>query len=653
MAKKKTTHHNRQDDKPPQNPHHTHQAAMDDASEKLDNLKSLNSILLKEAVERRQQVESLLHSKGFLESELNRSDMEKQGLQSELVLLHDLAAQLELERDLVYGFVGVQVSEQAEVVEKERDGFWREKVEIEGRLLGLEREMKEVVREKSEIEKVRRERESEIGVLKKKLRDLVVEIENERDGSSRLCRERDVLNGRLDAQIEETNGLRLELNEAEKRERKIQEEVEKMKMKYNAVMEEKNERERRIESVLRDKDSIERNLAESNRVIEELKTEIEEIVSEKKGIEEERSLEMMKKKEFETAVGALNEKVVSLQKEEQRLRANVADLEKRYVESVEMEKQMVEKIDVLVKEMKEKERSFESLIEEKGLIKKDLNQSLKGLDDQKRKMDEIVRKKIEIEEAKVRAENEIVEMQREMGELMDDISALEASCRNQTEKNEQLQSVVNRYRDEITQITIERNEDRKGFEDEKKISISLRERVLEMEKKIKETQKVVGQMKAENCNVIEEKNELESRCDMLMKEIATLENSLLKGRKEFDDMKAKVEAANAKSEHVLKMLRNTGGIVCLSKDGIGLTEYNGIIDEEQVGEEVKPYVAELEAIQNAFKNRDAKVEGMKQQLVILQNSVAEARKGKNFWTLVSSATTIFAAASVAYVARIR
>lgn len=558
-----------------------------------------------------------------------------------------------LGRFIVLVVVGVQVSEQAEVVEKERDGFWREKVEIEGRLLGLEREMRGVVREKSEIEKVRRERESEIGVLKKKLSDLVVEFENERDGSSRLCRERDVLNGKLDVQIKETNGLRLKFNEAEKREREIQEEVEKMKMKYNVVMEEKNERERRIESVLRDKDSIERNLAESNRVIEELKTEIEEIVSEKKGIEEERSLEMMKKKELETVLAALNEKVVSLQKEEQRLRAKVGDLEKRYVESVEMEKQMVKKIDVLVKEMKEKERSFESLIEEKGLIKKDLNQSLKGLDDQKRKMDEIVRKKIEIGEAKVRAENEIVEMQREMGELKDDISALEASCRNQTEKNEQLQSVVNQYRDEITQITIDRNEARKGFEDEKKISISLREKVLEMEKKIEETQKVVGRMKAENCNVIVEKNELESRCDMLMKEIATLENSLLKGRKEFDDMKAKVEAANATSEHVLKMLRNTGGIVCLSKDGIGLTEDNGIIDEEQVGEEVKPYVAELEAIKNAFKNRDAKVEGMKQQLVILQNSVAEARKGRNFWTLVSSATTIFAAASVAYVARIR
>lgn len=68
---------------------------------------------------------------------------------------------------------------------------------------------------------------------------------------------------------------------------------------------------------------------------------------------------------------------------------------------------------------------------------------------------------------------------------------------------------------------------------------------------------------------------------------------------------------------------------------------------------MKPYVAELEAIKNAFKNREIKVEDMTKQLEHLQNSVAEARKGKNFLTLVSSATAILAAAvaSVAYVAR--
>ncbi|KAB2602151.1 flagellar attachment zone protein 1-like [Pyrus ussuriensis x Pyrus communis] len=45
---------------------------MDEPSEKLQNLKSLNSLLLKETKDRQQQVESLMQGKADLESKLSR-----------------------------------------------------------------------------------------------------------------------------------------------------------------------------------------------------------------------------------------------------------------------------------------------------------------------------------------------------------------------------------------------------------------------------------------------------------------------------------------------------------------------------------------------------------------------------------------------------
>ena len=124
MAKKKVTH---QPQHPQNQDQQIHQAAMEETSEKLENLKSLNAMLLKETVERRQQVDSLQISNGSLESELTRSKMEKKVLQAELTKLSDETVLMELQRSVVCVFVKVQVSEKAEIIAKERDGFMKEK----------------------------------------------------------------------------------------------------------------------------------------------------------------------------------------------------------------------------------------------------------------------------------------------------------------------------------------------------------------------------------------------------------------------------------------------------------------------------------------------------------------------------------------------
>ncbi|KAM7491848.1 hypothetical protein LguiA_034769 [Lonicera macranthoides] len=105
MAKKKVTQHPQNQDQ------QIHQVAMEETSEKLENWKSLNAMLLKETVEHRQQVDSLQISYGSLECELTWSKMEKK----------------------------VQVSEKAEIIAKDRDGFVKERIKIEKLLGGLER----------------------------------------------------------------------------------------------------------------------------------------------------------------------------------------------------------------------------------------------------------------------------------------------------------------------------------------------------------------------------------------------------------------------------------------------------------------------------------------------------------------------------------
>lgn len=623
---------------------------MEETSEKLENLKSLNAMLLKETVERRQQVDSLQISNGSLESELTRSKMEKKVLQAELTQLTDETVLMELQRSVVCVFVKVQVSEKAEIIAKERDGFVKERIKIEKKLGGLEREMRESMREKSEIEKMKREKENEIGFLKKRLSEVAVEIGNEKKISGSVSQERDEIRTRFDAQVEETDRLIVKLIQMEKKERHIEEVVYKLKGECKSLVEEKEERERRLESMKREKDSIERCLVESNRVIEEMKREIGEIVREKEVIVEENNLEAVKRTELESEVSKLGETVLSLQKEEERLRGSNIVLEKECGEGVEKEKEMVKKIDALVKEKEEREKNFKTLSEEKGLIVKDLNQVMKQLGEQKKIVEAMSREKIEVEKAKGNSEKEIIELKKELGKFKNNILSLEESCKVQIGRIKELESEVNQYRDEFDCVKIERDEAKEGLKKEKKDGMSLREKMVQIEKNLEETNKVLTEMKNENGNLIGEKKVLENRCLVLMNDIALVGKKLTNAQKEFDDVKAKTTIADANSELILNLLRNTAKLVSVSKDESVVLNEKGF-DEQKDKEEIKPFVAELEAIKNAFHSREVKVEDMKREVEFLKDSVTEAHKKKSFWTLVSSATTILAAASVAYVAR--
>ncbi|KAI3468963.1 hypothetical protein Pfo_025626 [Paulownia fortunei] len=629
MAKKKVSRSHQEKPLPKQEDfvkaHQEVTPSMDsDASEKLQSLKSLNQMLLKEAFERRQQVESLVQSKGSLEMELTQSNSEREALKSELTRLGERAVRLELERSVVAVFVAAQVGLKREVIER--------------KMKGLEMEMKE-------LKRVIDEKEREIGRLNGKLSETEVSLGNEREVSRRVCVERDEVRDKLDQQLEEGKGLRANLIEFEERKRAIEREIGELRVAYDAVVREKEEREMRIELITREKDSIERSLVESNKLIDEMKEELHGVVREKEGVEKEKNVEMVKSQELENAVNGLNEMVVNLQKEEVKLHAIVAELEKKCFEGEERQKQMGREIDQLVEERKLSEKRIDGLADEKTAIEKDFSEALNQLAEQKHKIEEMVNENIVILEAKVRLDSEVGALQNQVDELKAVVLRLEESSRVEVEKIKSLESEVGDYRCKLEQVKIERDEMENCLDEEKQNAVRLKEKIEELENKILESLKASGKVKAENAAISAEKVELESQCEMLKKEIISLENTITEARNELDSMNGKVELADANSHLVLNMLKDTAAFCSKDESDVGVG------DLLRNGEETKAYVMELEMIKNAFKSKATKVENMKRQLEFLQISVEDAHKKKSFWTVLSSATTLLAAVSLAYVAR--
>lgn len=630
MAKKKLTHQPKDSKQEPlQNPNHkpdqitepvtiatttVPMAAMENPSDKLERLKSLNALLLKETVEKRQQMETLVQAKEALEAELIRSTQEKRALETELARAGEESVGLEVEKVVLRDFVETQVAQMG-------DG----------------------------VERVKSEKEVEIGFLKREVSKLMGSLENERDMVSRVCRERDDLKRDFDSLVKEANGLKEKVVDTEKRERLVKEEVEKLKMQCKGLMEERIERESAVEALKREKVLAERKLVESEKLIEDLKSRTERIANEKNESEREKSELEVRIGVLEKEVGEKNEIVLDLRREVEELRAKILESEKFIGESM---KEMEREIESLKEENEEKKRSMEKLQLQFDEVDMALKMAIMEINDKELRIEELVRKKNEIEEVSVNQKNEIVKLHNEVGELRDALFALRTSSRDQEEKNNQLFSEVSSHKDALDRVTLQRNEAQKGFGEERKNVESLKLVISEKEKRIEEITKEWRILKNENEKLLEKTKATESRLESLVKERDTSQKSLLEVQSRMEEWKAKVESAGINSERALAMLKKTAAMVSPSQSEQGTNgKKEVLINERKLEEEDQPYVAELEAIQNAFKNKEKMVEDMKQQVEYLKRSAAEARKQKSFWTLFTSATTVFAAATVAYVAK--
>ncbi|KAJ6397626.1 hypothetical protein OIU77_018607 [Salix suchowensis] len=306
---------------------------MEDPNDRFQSLKTVNELLVKEAKQRRQQVESLVKAKEALEFELALDCKEKSRLENELGEISDGRLGLGIERELFCVFIETLMVEMGSFA----DVLVREKIE----------------------------KENEIGALKNEVKGLVMNVETERDRLSRVCRERDLLKSDVDNWMKRADALKDRVVELEKREGESEEEIKRLKKQYALLVKEMKGREKEIEELQGLRGLAENNLVEKVKEIEDLKREIGGVVKERNEIAGEKSEQRVKISELEREAGELNEIVSSLRKEEGVLRGKSMELEKSLVLALEKEKAVAREIDGLLEEKKEKERTIVRLMEEK------------------------------------------------------------------------------------------------------------------------------------------------------------------------------------------------------------------------------------------------------------------------------------------------
>lgn len=624
MAKKKSTHQEKstsqepetnqqnQNPNPKMEPNNTRPTAIEDSAEKLARLKSLNAMLLKETVEKRQEVSALLESKKSLESELTRSVSEIEALKAELTHIQEL-----------------------EVLRRENEELRREKEGVEERLEDVEREMGEVVRERDEMEKAKFEGDLEIGSMKKLENELRSEVKRGRDNLNQAICENDALKQDLNAQIAERNKLREKLATMEA----YADELGELESKYRVVLKELEESKNEIRMVKSELGTAGRNFEDLKREIEGLNEEKELMLREKMELSRERSEQDMRMNELEKEVCQLNAIVLSLREDEEKWRVKFFEFEKINAEMVEKIEDMGRELNASMEKNKAKEKEIEGLMQEKLSALNSLAELEKELDIVKLVKDQILKEKSGLETVKLKQENDIMELRHEVNELEGNIALLKESNRGELEKNRQLFSVIDRYKNALDRLNMERDDVKRALEEETANGVKLQVKVSEISKKMEDTAKVIEELRATGDTLVGEKKELEKKHSKLVEEKGFAERKFADAQKKVDELEASLTSKTDMFEVALGMLRKTAHQLSIENEKKGGEEVMKMIEKR----EIEPYLSELEAIKSSFRKREEKVGEMEKQMESLKWCVEEARKKKSFWALISSATTILAA----------
>ncbi|PPS04746.1 hypothetical protein GOBAR_AA15936 [Gossypium barbadense] len=539
------------------------QSSMEDPKEKIQNLKSLNSLLVKEAFESRQQIDSLVQAKEALEVEL----IERKKLEAEE---SEKNVSVELQNGLVSVYMVNQMKE-----------------------LGVERE-------------------TVIGALKNKVSGLIGSLEEERKMLSLVCEERDLVRNDFELQVNEGKLMKEKLTEMEGNERKFVEEIGKLKVEYDRLVWEKEELEKVKSSMVKDRNLLEKNMTDMAGEVEHLRRENEKVnCGEAMDREAERAIE----------IGALVEEKRAKERSIERL--------------MEEKDFMSRSLEAIMVESEDRQRRIEKLLEESDANRRVLEMNEKELRDMRKKIKELLGDKTEIEKAKIHGENENIKLHNEVSELRNIVHRLQEECLDHQKKKDEL----------VSEVSLKLA----GFDKEKHNGVSLRSKVSEMENMLKKTEEELARKRTEWQNLIEEKKEMGSHIGSLAEDKDRLHLELLERKRSFNDLRAKMESTTINYERALTLLKTTASLLCQSKDE-KLPE-EAAIAEQKLEDEIELYAMELEAIKKAFKNKETVAQDLKQKVELMEKSMVEAQKKKSFWTLVSSATTLLAAITVAYAAR--
>ncbi|TYI57738.1 hypothetical protein E1A91_D11G302600v1 [Gossypium mustelinum] len=607
------------------------QSPMEDPNEQLQSLQTLNSLLVKETFEKRQQFELLVQYYKGLEAELSKRK-ELEGVQS------DKNMGLEWQNGVLSVYMETQMKEMG--VEKER----------------------------------------EIGELNSKVNGLISSLENERERLSLVSKERDLARNDFELQVNEGSLMKANLVDMEKNERGFLEEIGKLRVECDKLLGDKEELEKVKSSVVKDKDLLEKNIKDMVMEVEDLRIKIENLEKEKKEIEMEKIYQRAKIDELEKKMRNMDEVILNFNKEEGVLRSKVFLLEKNYAEAMDREAELAKEIDALVEEKRAIEQNLERVMEEKDLATKSLETTVaesadkqrridklleerdaatrvlemnkKELKDMREKIEDFLGDKSEIEKVKFSGEINKSELHKEVSDLWDVVNRLLEACEAYENKKKELISEVSCIRVSFDELTLEKDNALKVLDEEKQNGVNLRLKVSEMEKILEETTEELTQKKAEWQNLIKEKEEMVNHCRSMAEDKDGLQKELLEAKRTLNDLRAKMESTSIKYQQLLTLLKNTASRLCQSKcETDRKKKEEAAIAERKHEEDIEPYSTELEAIKQAFENKETVAQDLKLKVEVMEKSVVEAQKKKSFWTLVSSATTLLAAVTFAYAAR--
>ncbi|KAI3876764.1 hypothetical protein MKX03_037431 [Papaver bracteatum] len=587
----------------------------DPADEKLRNLKSLNERLVKQAVENRQQINTLQKSKAELESQISRFQTENKELE---VKLMEVKAKMKKEIDKVK----VQVKEANQLkkmkIKEKLNEIQQIKLKFDG-----------VLQEKSELQ-------DEINRDLVRERDVVSEIEK-----------------KFDLQVKKSMNLKVKISELEKNQVSIRKKLSEVEMENEKLVQEKK--------------AAEKKLAESSIAFDDLKQDKERIAFQKEKIEKNRLYLLAKMYDLEKHVQKLVATIASLEKNDNMLRNKVAEENKERDEAFQgllFEKGFIEqKLVDSGKMLEELKREKEEIVAEKNKIEKNrADQSVKvalenvkwrkgytealgkqqllkvELESQRKK---IVEEKDVIERSNMKMENEIEELRNELGALEISVFQLEKSYKDQMDTNKSLN-------DNLKRAAAENIEIQKELELKKKEELSLSLKVKELENSMDHSVKEIEKQNKGADSLSVEMKKLETRSEILIQEKSLLKMKLVEVEMGNQSLTSKMESAQMNAVKALLMLKDAAQVMCSSVDEEKEASVESDIDMMKIVEDVLPFASELESIKKAFKNKDRKMEEMTQLIEKLNKS---AKKNYNVWALVSSATTILAAAAATYIAR--
>ncbi|KAG9457508.1 hypothetical protein H6P81_002016 [Aristolochia fimbriata] len=570
-----------------------------DSEEKTKNLQALNSMLVRQTVELRQQVDSLKTSKDSLQSDLDRFASMVRDLKSSSSLFQDQTIEFEVQDSVSRICVANALQEMVSAAEKVKEELAQKLLSSEDQKRGLEEEMARRCRDlEGQMEMItagRREVEVQLEALRKQRERFLREFgkatldENDLDMDDYGGKDSDDFDSVL-AYFEQF-ALKMKMLKSEKQCVELQKadsesELSKLRGEVDRLQSEVSSGTEALECVIREKDNLDKVLEEFKKKLAKRnaeKEELERITAEKDGKIDELNATI---KQFKANISSLQRELAereTLHREElsrvlsegDSLKENLASLQHREeslrLEFSKLEEESSKDKEALAQLTAELVRNFDAMREAKVLAGNKLEDSLKELDTLSRVMREIVEEKEAVEKARAEIQVEMVE--------------LRGKCIEQEETNTRLHGEVVRLQDE-------------------------------------------------NALTLDEKDNLQKKL------VAQTETA----RRDLQNLQTRAEEGELILNRALSMLRETVEMMGRPEGEEAAVE-NVEAEEDVLGS----FTMELEAIKKIFKAKDMEVENLSKDLTSLQVA-SYAQKKLCLWSWVSSAAVIIAA-SIAYITR--